>query len=73
MNQSWETKEIENQARLQIFNLNLILTCNRFTKEPIRELLHTNIVRTFSNTGILPGFNSHGSHDCIRRCSPQTV
>ena len=66
-------KEIVNQPRLQIFNLNLILTCNGFTKEPIRELSHTNIVRTFSITGISPGFNSHGSHDCIRRCPPQTV
>ena len=52
MNQGWETKEIENQPRLPIFNLNLILTCNKFTKEPIRELLHTNMVRTVSNTGI---------------------
>ena len=31
-NKGLETKEIENQPRLRNFNLNIIFTCNKYTK-----------------------------------------
>ena len=34
-NKGLETKEIENQPRLRNFNLNIIFTCNKYTKKYI--------------------------------------